>query len=283
MKRKITAFAATLTLSGVVFGSSFAQAASYEVEQGDTLSEIAQAHRISIEKLYELNSLSSDLIFPNQVLQVDSTNEDKQETKVEKQTNSNKYKVVEGDSLWKIANKYNVSIANLKQWNQLSSDTIHPGNVFVVNGPAQTTTSEPVKQEAEQSVQKKEEPVKQEQPAQKPVQKQPVKQEQQTQSTQEESGKELTVEATAYTAFCNGCSGVTAAGIDLRANPNQKVIAVDPSVIPLGTKVYVEGYGEAVAGDTGGAIKGNKIDVFMPEKSDALNWGRKTVKIKVLN
>jgi len=38
-----------------------------------------------------------------------------------------------------------------------------------------------------------------------------------------------------------------------------KVIEVDPSFIPLGSKVYVEGYGEAIAGDTGGAIKGNKI------------------------
>ena len=47
-------------------------------------------------------------------------------------------------------------------------------------------------------------------------------------------------------------------GINLRANPNLKVIAVDPSVIPLGSKVWVEGYGYAVAGDTGGAIKGNE-------------------------
>ena len=56
----------------------------------------------------------------------------------------------------------------------------------------------------------------------------------------------------------------TATGINLRSNPNLKVIAVDPSVIPLGSKVWVEGYGYAVAGDTGGAIKGNKIDLFMP-------------------
>ena len=53
-------------------------------------------------------------------------------------------------------------------------------------------------------------------------------------------------------------------------------------MIPLGTKVWVEGYGEAIAADTGGAIKGNKIDIFMPEKSDAINWGRKTVTVKVL-
>ena len=93
-----------------------------------------------------------------------------------------------------------------------------------------------------------------------------------------ESGKEIYVTSTAYTANCNGCSGTTATGINLHANPNAKVIAVDPSVIPLGSKVYVEGYGYAVAADTGGAIKGNKIDVFFPSKSDAYRWGRKESK-----
>ncbi len=94
--------------------------------------------------------------------------------------------------------------------------------------------------------------------------------------------KEFYVSTTAYTANCNGCSGRTATGINLRANPNIKIIAVDPRVIPLGTKVYVEGYGYAVAADTGSAIKGNKIDVFFSSKSDAYRWGRKTVKIKIL-
>ncbi len=95
--------------------------------------------------------------------------------------------------------------------------------------------------------------------------------------------KEFFVTSTAYTASCNGCSGVTATGLNLHANPGAKVIAVDPSVIPLGTKVYVEGYGYAVAADKGSAIKGNKIDVFFASKADAYRWGRKTVKIKILN
>lgn len=93
--------------------------------------------------------------------------------------------------------------------------------------------------------------------------------------------RSMTVSATGYTAFCAGCSGITATGIDLRSNPNQKVIAVDPNVIPLGSKVYVEGYGYAVAGDTGGAIKGNKVDLFMQNKSDALSWGRRNVTIYI--
>ncbi|WP_302621337.1 G5 and 3D domain-containing protein [Bacillus sp. FJAT-27986] len=93
---------------------------------------------------------------------------------------------------------------------------------------------------------------------------------------------EYYVTATAYTVDCDGCSGKTAVGIDLRANPNKKVIAVDPNLIPLGSRVYVEGYGYAVAGDTGGAINGNKIDVYVPTSAEAHNWGVKKVKIKVI-
>lgn len=96
-------------------------------------------------------------------------------------------------------------------------------------------------------------------------------------------GKEFTMQATAYTAGCGGCSGITATGINLKANPNMKVIAVDPSVIPLGSRVWVEGYGEAIAGDTGGSINGNRIDVHVPSNGAARQFGRRTVKVKVLN
>jgi resuscitation-promoting factor RpfB len=99
------------------------------------------------------------------------------------------------------------------------------------------------------------------------------------------SGKvaqEFYVTATAYTAYCGGCSGRTKTGINLRANPHMKVIAVDPRIIPLGSKVYVEGYGYAIAADTGSSIRGYKIDVFFPEKSSALRWGAKRVKIKII-
>ncbi|WP_341962987.1 ubiquitin-like domain-containing protein [Planococcus maritimus] len=109
---------------------------------------------------------------------------------------------------------------------------------------------------------------------------QPVKKEAASEPT---GGKEFYVSATAYTASCTGCSGITATGINLKANPGLKVIAVDPSVIPLGSKVWVEGYGNAIAGDTGGAIRGNKIDLFMPNRADALAFGRKQVKVKILN
>ncbi|MGD6817523.1 peptidoglycan-binding protein [Metabacillus sp. 113a] len=93
--------------------------------------------------------------------------------------------------------------------------------------------------------------------------------------------KELTVHSTAYTASCKGCSGITKMGIDLNRFKGAKVIAVDPNVIPLGSRVEVEGYGEAIAGDTGGAINGNEIDVFFEDLGQAMNWGNKQVKVKV--
>lgn len=98
-----------------------------------------------------------------------------------------------------------------------------------------------------------------------------------------QGGKELSMTATAYSASCNGCSGVTATGINLNNNPNMKVVAVDPGVIPLGSKVWVEGYGEAIAGDTGGAISGNRIDLHVPSKGEANAFGYQDVKVRVIN
>ncbi|WP_159443315.1 3D domain-containing protein [Pilibacter termitis] len=95
------------------------------------------------------------------------------------------------------------------------------------------------------------------------------------------NGREMNVQATGYSCQEAGLSWHTATGIDLRQNPN--VIAVDPSVIPLGTLVEVPGYGVAVAGDTGGAIVGNIIDLHFPTVQQALNWGRRNVTIKILS
>lgn len=96
------------------------------------------------------------------------------------------------------------------------------------------------------------------------------------------SKQELIVEATAYTPFCTGCSGTTKMGINVRLNTNIKVIAVDPTVIPLGSRVWVEGYGFAIAGDIGSDIKNNRIDVLVHSNTEAFKWGRKQVRLKIL-
>ncbi|WP_305852493.1 G5 and 3D domain-containing protein [Gracilibacillus caseinilyticus] len=101
---------------------------------------------------------------------------------------------------------------------------------------------------------------------------------------EEESSKTLYMKATAYNWDCATCDGrgLTSTGYNLKANPNG-VVAVDPSVIPLGTKVWVEGYGYAIARDTGGNIKGNKIDLHMSTKQKAASYGSRTVKVKIID
>ncbi|MET1013594.1 MAG: 3D domain-containing protein [Paenisporosarcina sp.] len=166
---------------------------------------------------------------------------------------SSVHTVKKGDSLYKIAKQYNMSISTIKSVNHLKSNIIKP------NQKLKVTKKVAAKAKAKSKIAKKAP----------------------SRSDDDNVLKEITVSASAYTANCNGCSGITSTGINLKKNPDLKVIAVDPNVIKLGSKVYVEGYGYAIAGDTGGAIKGNKIDVFIPTKSGALNWGRKTVTIKV--
>jgi len=85
----------------------------------------------------------------------------------------------------------------------------------------------------------------------------------------------LTMVATAYTANCYGCSGITASG----RPAGHGIVAVDPRVIRLGTRLYIPGYGYAVAGDTGGAIRGNRIDLGFNSLTDALRFGRRAVTV----
>ena len=84
--------------------------------------------------------------------------------------------------------------------------------------------------------------------------------------------------ASAYSAEDPGNTAYTARGNLLRRG----YVSVDPDVIPLGTKLYIEGYGYAVADDTGGAIVGNRIDLAMDSHGEAINFGLRTVKVYVL-
>lgn len=87
-----------------------------------------------------------------------------------------------------------------------------------------------------------------------------------------------TMEATAYTGDTTTATGVT----PVRNPEGLSTIAVDPSIIPLGSKVYIPGYGEAIAADTGGAIKGHRIDLFLNSENECNNWGRQNVTLYVL-
>jgi 3D (Asp-Asp-Asp) domain-containing protein len=83
-------------------------------------------------------------------------------------------------------------------------------------------------------------------------------------------GRTITVSATGY-----ALSGSTATGLPV----GWGIVAVDPSVIPLGTHMTIPGYGDAVAADTGGAIVGDTIDLWFPTVAQANAWGRRTVTI----
>jgi uncharacterized protein YabE (DUF348 family) len=88
----------------------------------------------------------------------------------------------------------------------------------------------------------------------------------------------LRMVATAYTAGCYGCSGITRIG----APAGHGIVAVDPAVIPLGTKLYVAGYGRAIAGDTGSAIRGHRIDLGFNSFGEAIRFGRRPITVYVL-
>lgn len=100
-------------------------------------------------------------------------------------------------------------------------------------------------------------------------------------STPTTSGRRLQMESTGYSCAESVNTYFTAMGIDLRQNP--QVVAVDPSVIPLGSMVEVSGYGIAIAGDTGGAIKGNIIDCHFPTVEQCIQWGRRSVTVTVIS
>lgn len=89
----------------------------------------------------------------------------------------------------------------------------------------------------------------------------------------------LSMEASAYLPGDGNGAGITATGI----RATYGVAAVDPSIIPLGTRLYIPGYGEAIAADTGGAIRGYMIDLCMESYSEAMQFGRRNVTVYVLN
>ncbi|WP_206165380.1 LysM peptidoglycan-binding domain-containing protein [Mammaliicoccus sciuri] len=122
--------AAVAVTTGV---TATADAATHTVKSGDTLGSISQQYGTSVSAIKAENGLKSNLIFPNQVIKV---NEKSSESTTE-------YTVVSGDTLGKIASKYDVTVSQLKAWNNLSSDLIIVGQTLSLQAPAQS--AEPAK------------------------------------------------------------------------------------------------------------------------------------------
>jgi len=307
MRKLVAALSAGIIITGTAATTVSADANEHKVESGESLWKIAAQYDTSVQNLLDINDLKSEVIHPKDVIKVSESDEDGEETV---------YTVEKGDTLSAIAKEFNVSVNDIKEWNNLSSDIIVIGNELSINGTAEApaveeeaaeepaeepaveeeAAEEPAEEpavEEEAAEEPAEEPAVEEEAAEEPAEEATVEQTSNEEATASESeeqssdngspqGETISVEATAYTADCNGCSGVTATGVDLNQDPNAKVIAVDPSVIPLGSEVYVEGYGYATAADTGGAINGNKIDLHVPSQDEAVNFGRQQVNVTIV-
>lgn len=248
-------------------GDVLSIAQQYTVKQGDTLWDIARDHQVTVSQIKEWNQLHTDLIHPGLILSIidgaktsttvtnkpiQSVAHESKETATSVNNNATAMENKPEASAPTTSNS--ASKENVPEATAPSSNTVPKDNAPEATAPSTSNTAS--KENAPETT---------------------------APSTNNTASKEIIVEASAYTASCEGCSGITATGIDLKANPNAKVISVDPTIIPLGSKVYVEGYGEAIAGDTGGAIKGKRIDVFFPSQQDAINFGVKQLKVTILN
>ncbi|RIU92783.1 3D domain-containing protein [Oceanobacillus picturae] len=265
MRKLVASFATGIIIAGAA--ATTVSAEEYEVKPGDNLWDIADEYNTTVDDLVDINELKSTVILPKQTLFINEM-----------------YEVEKGDTLIGISQKFDTTVEDLKDWNELDSDLLTIGQELKIQGVNVAEENKPATKVEKKETEEKE--VTTQNTAKADKKEQEAKAEKTTKQTsdsdQKAEGKTISVTATAYTANCDGCSGVTSTGVDLNKNPDAKVIAVDPNVIPLGSKVYVEGYGYATAADIGGAIKGNKIDLHVPNKDAAYDWGVRTVDVTVV-
>ena len=249
----------------------------YTVKKGDTLSQLSLDYLGAANKFEELadknNIKDANLIFEGQKLVLSEDGE------ISVATPEEVAKTPEVETVQEA-----VEVAKVEQTEATKVQTTETEEMTTEATEAQTTETEEMTTEATEAQTTETEEVVTEatevETTETVVKEETSKQETTKPETHKEvSGQSFTVQATAYDGF--GMGGMTATGHQITST-NDKVIAVDPSVIPLGSRVYVEGYGEAIAADTGGAIQGNIIDLNMGQ-SDAVAWGRRSVQVTILN
>ena len=202
-----------------------------------------------------------------------SIEEDQEKTKNEEK-NTVDYTVESGDTLINIATAFEVDVSELIKWNEhVTNDSpLQINEVIQIETNLTTETIKPEKITWKTETNEEVLPVSNQQD---------TVIEETSAASSDASTEKMTVVATAYSRNQPSLTNITASGIDLSQNP--QVIAVDPTVIPLGTKVYVEGYGEAIAGDTGSAIIGNRVDLHMDSIDESFKWGIQEVELTILN
>ncbi|MCI0182977.1 LysM peptidoglycan-binding domain-containing protein [Sulfoacidibacillus ferrooxidans] len=288
-----------LLSAGLLLGSSVSAFAAtvpigpYIVKPNDSPYSIAAQSQVSLQNFEAVNDLTnSSVIYPGEVMAMPLL-----------------YLVDAGDSLWYIANRYDTSVASIKQLNGLNSNQIYPGqSLLIATGSKQTfpanqatnSTSSAVVQATPQTVtapQNESAPVAVAQAkveATAPVAQASATAPQAQQAQQQPSAATpttITMLATSYdaSAASNGPWGA----VNYFGQPLQfGDVAVDPSVIPLGSKLFISGYSDsalpsggfyATANDEGGAIVGNRIDIFLPTASQADQFGMENVKVQVIS
>jgi 3D (Asp-Asp-Asp) domain-containing protein len=188
---------------------------------------------------------------------------------------SSEYTIQWGDTLSSVAAATETSLDSLINVNDINNaNIIYTGNTISLSADHSTVTIEKEDKKVSYDVTPEKEVVEVEAPKQEI----PVEASIET-PTQQTTGQTVTVQATAYSTNQPELSDTTATGINLNVNPN--VIAVDPNFIPLGSTITIPGYGTFIAGDTGSAIKGNRIDIHMTNLNSAINFGRQTLNIQV--
>lgn len=202
---------------------------------------------------------------------------------IQEDENGSNYMITWGDTLSAIAAATEISLDTLVEVNNISNaDMIIVGNKISLSSDKAIVTVGEGEETRSYDVSHEEEIVEVETPVVETVVETPVVEEVVVEETAPATseGYTITVEATAYSTNQPSLSDYTYTGINLRQTPN--VIAVDPSVIPLGSTVVIPGYGTFIAGDTGSAIVGNRIDVHITDLNAAWAFGRQTMTITVL-
>lgn len=230
-------------------------AVEYTFQWGDTLWGVSKATDVSIDKLAKVNDIDN-----RSMIQVD--------TKIYLSGDSSIISVENNDEVvsYDVSEEEVVETETPKEVQESVKEEVVEEEVVTEATPEATETTEATE------------------PAETTAPEATPSEEVSTSSSEEQasaqSGRTVSVEATAYSLNQPELGNITYSGIDLRQNPN--VIAVDPSFIPLGSRINVPGYGEFIAGDTGGAIKGNRIDIHMTDIQQALQFGRRSIEVQII-
>ncbi|MGY0401782.1 3D domain-containing protein [Carnobacterium jeotgali] len=289
MKKIVLSIIALLTLALGTTGITNVFAAQNEKKE-DTLekTEIKKSEErvtnTGVDSLIEdrennestVQTLTTNPMFEESVLEPVSLVSNANKTNAESKNTVN-YIIKNGDTLVNIAEAFKVEVSDLAEWNE----SVTQGNSLQIDEIIKIETELDPESISPKKLTWEKEEIKESEAALSETKIETEAIEEMSTSALNDSAEKITVVATAYSRNQPSLTNITAMGIDL--SKNSQVIAVDPTVIPLGTKVYVEGYGEAIAGDTGSAIIGNRVDLHMESIDASFAWGIQEVELTIID